>query len=132
MCVERRRWLRIATVQEGIETLSTTDVEIGLKFGEHRGGQPLGENVGELRSRQDVEDTNVPKGNVSADKVKINPNMLGALVLNGVGGEVDNADVVAVDHSGLRQGAVELHKQLSKPTRLYHIIGHGAVLSLSA
>jgi hypothetical protein len=51
-----------------------------------------------------VEDTNVPDGNALADKVKINLNMLGALVLNGVGGEVDGADVVAVDQSGLRQG----------------------------
>jgi hypothetical protein len=48
-----------------------------------------------------VEDTNVPDGNVLADKVKINLNMLGALVLNEVGGEVDGADVVTVDQSGL-------------------------------
>jgi hypothetical protein len=47
-----------------------------------------------------VEDTNVLDGNVLADKVKINLNMLGALVLNGVGGEVDDADVVAVNQSG--------------------------------
>jgi hypothetical protein len=40
-----------------------------------------------------VEDTNVPDGN-----------MLGTLVLNGVGGEIDSADVVAVDQSGTRQG----------------------------
>jgi hypothetical protein len=48
-----------------------------------------------------VEDTNVLDGNVLTDKVKINLNMLGALVLNGVGGEVDGTDVVIVDQSGL-------------------------------
>jgi hypothetical protein len=79
-----------------------------------------------------MEDTNVPDGNVLADKVKINLNMLGALVLHGVGGEVDGADVVAVDQSGPRQGAVQLHKQLTKPTRLCHAVGHGTVLRLSA
>jgi hypothetical protein len=42
-------------------------------------------------------DTNVPDDNTLTDKVEINLNMLGALVLNGVGGEVDGADVVAVD-----------------------------------
>jgi hypothetical protein len=47
-----------------------------------------------------VEDTNVPDGNALADYVKINLNMLGALVLNEVGGEVDGADVVAVDQNG--------------------------------
>jgi hypothetical protein len=44
-----------------------------------------------------VEDMNIPDGNALADKVKINLNMLGALVLNRVGGEVYGADVVAVD-----------------------------------
>jgi hypothetical protein len=44
-----------------------------------------------------MEDTNVPDGNTLVDKVKINLNMLGALVLNGVGGEVDDADVVTID-----------------------------------
>jgi hypothetical protein len=53
-----------------------------------------------LRSRWDVEDTNVPDGNALMDKVKINLNMLGALMLNRVGGEVDGTDVVAVDQSG--------------------------------
>jgi hypothetical protein len=67
---------------------------------EHRGGQPLSEDVGELRSRRGVEDTNIPDGNTLVDKVKINLNMLGALVLNGVDREVDSADVVTVDQSG--------------------------------
>jgi hypothetical protein len=89
-----------------VKTLVTADIETGLKLQEHRGGQPLGEHVSELRSRRNVEDTNIPDSNVLADKVEINLNMLGALVLNGVSGEVDGADVVAVDQSGPRQGVV--------------------------
>jgi hypothetical protein len=50
---------------------------------------------------------------------------------NGVGGEVYGADVVTVDQSDPRQGAVQLHKQLLKPTRLYHTVGHDAVLRLA-
>jgi hypothetical protein len=34
------------------------------------------------------------------DKVEINLNMLSALMLNRVGGEIDSTDVVAVDQSG--------------------------------
>jgi hypothetical protein len=83
-----------------VESLAIVDVETGLKLREHWGGQLLGEDVNELRSRWDVEDMNVPDGNTLADKVKINLNMLGALVLNGVSGEVDVGDVVAVDQSG--------------------------------
>jgi hypothetical protein len=47
-----------------------------------------------------VEDTNVSDDNALADKVKINLNMLGALMLDGVGGEVNNANIVAIDQSG--------------------------------
>jgi hypothetical protein len=45
---------------------------------------------------------NVTDGNALADKVKINLNILSALVLNRVGGEVDDTDIVAVDQSGPR------------------------------
>jgi hypothetical protein len=47
-----------------------------------------------------MEDINVPDDNTLVDKLDINLNMLGALVLDRVGGEVDSTDVVAVDQSG--------------------------------
>jgi hypothetical protein len=46
-----------------------------------------------------VEDTNVPDGNTLMDKIKINLNMLGVLVLNRVDEEVDGTDVIPVDQS---------------------------------
>jgi hypothetical protein len=79
-----------------------------------------------------VEDTNIPDSSTLADKVKINLNMLGVLVLNGVGGEVYDADVIAVDQSGPWQDAMQLHKRLMKPTHLCYTIGHNVVLCLSA
>jgi hypothetical protein len=51
-----------------------------------------------------MEDTNVPDRNALTNKMEINLDMFGALVLDGVGGEIDSADVVAVDQSGPRQG----------------------------
>jgi hypothetical protein len=48
-----------------------------------------------------VEDMNVPDGNML-----INLDMLGALVLDRVDGEVDGAKVVAVDQSGPQEGTV--------------------------
>jgi hypothetical protein len=44
---------------------------------------------------------NVFSGNTLADEVKINLNMLGVLMLDGVGGEVDDADIDTVNQSGL-------------------------------
>jgi hypothetical protein len=55
---------------------------------------------------------------VVTDKVEINLNMLGVLVLNEVSGDADGADIVAVDQSDPRQGAVQHHKQLMKPAHL--------------
>jgi hypothetical protein len=53
-----------------------------------------------------VKDTNVPDGNALTEKVEINLNILGVLVLDGVGREVDGVDVVTVDQSSPRQGVV--------------------------
>jgi hypothetical protein len=44
-----------------------------------------------------VEDANISTGDPLTDKVEIDLDMLRALVLDGVGGEIDGADVVAED-----------------------------------
>jgi hypothetical protein len=49
-----------------------------------------------------VEDMNFLDNNVLVDEVGINLNMFGAMVLDRVGREVDGADTVTVDQSGLR------------------------------
>jgi hypothetical protein len=58
---------------------------------------------------------NVPDGNTLVNKVEINLNMLGALVLNGVSEEVDGADIVTVDQSGPRQSAPQAVDEASTP-----------------
>jgi hypothetical protein len=52
-------------------------------------------------------------------------------MLHGIGGEVDCADVVAVDEGGALEGTVELVEELSQPGGLCHAVGHDAVLGLS-
>jgi hypothetical protein len=47
-----------------------------------------------------MEDTHISNGDTLTDEVEVDLNMLGALMLDGVGGEVDCTDVVAVDQSG--------------------------------
>jgi hypothetical protein len=49
-----------------------------------------------------VQDADITDGNTFPNEVEVDLNMLCILVLNGVGGEVDGADVVAVDESALR------------------------------
>jgi hypothetical protein len=49
-----------------------------------------------------MKDTNLTDGNILSDKMKINLHMLGASMLNGIGGEVHSADVVTVDNGAPR------------------------------
>jgi hypothetical protein len=50
-----------------------------------------------------VQDVDITDGHTVPHKVEVDLDMLRALVLNGVGGEVDDADVVTVDEGALRQ-----------------------------
>jgi hypothetical protein len=67
-----------------------------------------------------------------SDKMKINLHMFGALMLNGVGEEVHNTDVVAVDESASRRRSLELMEQLVQPGGLSHAVGDSAVLGFRA
>jgi hypothetical protein len=62
--------------------------------------------------------------------VEINLNILGVLLLDEVGGEVDRANIVVVGQGGPRQGTMQLQNHLTKPTRLCHVVGHDAILRL--
>jgi hypothetical protein len=47
-----------------------------------------------------MEYPDITNSNTLPNEVEIDLNMLGALMLNGVGGHVDSADVVALDQGG--------------------------------
>jgi hypothetical protein len=78
---------------------------------------------------QDVDITDV---NAFSNEVKVDLDMLCALVLNGVVGEVDGADVVTVDDCALQQWSMKLLVELLEPTGFSHAIGNDAILSLNA
>jgi hypothetical protein len=79
-----------------------------------------------------MEDADLTDGNLLSDKMKINLHMLGALMLNEVGGEVHGADIVAVDEGAPRRRGLELVEQLTQPGGLSHTVGNGTILDLSA
>jgi hypothetical protein len=57
-----------------------------------------------------VQDADITNGQAFPHKVEIDLDMLHALVLNGVGGEVDDADVIVVDEGALHRRSMELLK----------------------
>jgi hypothetical protein len=83
-----------------------------------------------LGGGRDVKDANNSIGNSFADEVKVDLDMLRALVLDGVDGEVDDADVVAEYQGSYGQRTMELLKKMAQPGRLSHAVGHNVVLGL--
>jgi hypothetical protein len=57
-----------------------------------------------------MQDANITDGHMFPYKVEVDLDMLHALVRNGVGGEVDGADVVIVGEGTLRQWSMKLLK----------------------
>jgi len=78
-----------------------------------------------------MKDTKITNCNSLPDEVKINLNVLSALVLNRVGRHVDGTNVVTVDQSSTPKGGMELEQELTQPRGLSNTIGHCAVLSFS-
>jgi hypothetical protein len=79
-----------------------------------------------------MQDADITDGNTFADKVKVDLDMLCTLVLNNIGGEVDNTDVITVDKSALEQKSMEILEELSEATSFSHVIGYDVILSLNA
>jgi hypothetical protein len=62
-----------------------------------------------------MKNPNSSKGDPFANKMQVNFNMLGALVLNGIAGEVYCTHVVTIDEAGGLKGMMEFLKKLSQP-----------------
>jgi hypothetical protein len=104
-----------------------TDIETGAKLGKEWRRHTLGEDVVELRSHQDVQNVNFPNDDLVTDEVEINLNMLCALMLNWVGCQVDDTDIIATNMCATGQRGVQLHEQLAKPTSLCNTNGNNPV-----
>jgi hypothetical protein len=74
--------------------------------------------------------THISDGDTLTHEVEVELNKLRALMLDGAGGEIDGADVVAVDQCAPRLRTVKFLEQLTKPVRLSHAVSHNAVLGL--
>ena len=79
-----------------------------------------------------MKNTDSPNGDPFPDEVEVNFHVLGALMLDGVGGEVDGADIVAVDETDGLQGLMKLVQELLQPGCLGNTVGNSPVFGLGA
>ena len=76
---------------------STTNVKTRSKLLKYRCWETLGEDVGIPGCHGDMENPNLTEGDTLPNKVEINLNVLCALMLDRIGGEVDNTDIIAIN-----------------------------------
>jgi hypothetical protein len=79
-----------------------------------------------------VKNTDSTKSDTLTDEVEVDFHVLGALVLNWVGGEVDDADVVAVDEDGRLQRVMQLLEKLLQPGSFSNAIWNSPILGFRA
>ena len=60
-----------------------------------------------------MEDPNIADSDPVANEVQVDLHMLRPLMLNGIGGEIQGTDVVAVDERALGERAMKLSQELS-------------------
>jgi hypothetical protein len=78
-----------------------------------------------------MENPNIANSHSVTNEVQVNLHMLRPLMLNRVGGEVHDVDVVAVDERALGERALKLSQELSEPGCLSHSVSNSPVLRLS-
>ena len=78
-----------------------------------------------------MKNSKITNGNPLPDEVEINLNMLGSLMLNRIGGHVDDDDVVTIHQRSVAKRGVELQEELAQPCSFYNSISHSVILSFS-
>jgi hypothetical protein len=77
-----------------------------------------------------VKDTNSPNGDPLSDLVKVDFHVLGTLMLNRVGGEVNSANIVTIDKTGRGEWLVQFLQKLLQPICFGDAVGNDTVLNL--
>ena len=78
-----------------------------------------------------MQNSQITDGDPLSNKVKINLDVLGALMLDWVGGHVDCTDVVAIYQCSAAKRGVKLLEELAQPGGLGDTLSHCAILGFS-
>ena len=78
-----------------------------------------------------MQDTKSTNCNSLSDEVKVDLDVFGALMLNWIGGHVDDTDVVIVHQCGAAKRGVQLLVKLTQPGGLGNSISHRAIFGFN-
>jgi hypothetical protein len=78
-----------------------------------------------------MEYTNSAEGDAFPSEVQVNLHVLGTLMQDGVGGEVDRTNIVAVDEAGSLERMVKFLKALAEPGHFGNTVRNGTIVSFS-
>jgi hypothetical protein len=79
-----------------------------------------------------MEHADLAHGHTIANEVKVDLDVFGMLMLDGVRRHVDGANIVTEHNRGGRRWSMKLVEELADPTSLGDGVSHSAVLSLGA
>jgi hypothetical protein len=75
--------------------------------------------------------TNSAKSNLFPHKMYVKFNVLGALMMYWVDGEINRTHIVAIDNSGVVEGTLKLLHKLTNPTCLCNSCGNRSIFCFS-
>jgi len=93
--------------------------------------QAFGHDISELVRRGNMKNSNMSQTDLLTDEVDVDPDVLGAAMMDRIGHHVDSANIVAIDNHRSSNRDMKLLKKLTKPTTLGNSMGHSLLLRLS-
>jgi hypothetical protein len=110
---DRPTWHVTFQHSPAVGTRSTANIKTGPKLREHGRQRTFGEDVGILQRSGNVQDADFTEDDSFSDEVQVDLNMLGSLMLDQVGGEINSTDIVTIDHCSTTKWAAKLLQKLA-------------------
>lgn len=96
------------------------------------GWQTFRHDIGQLLSSGNVYNSKLAENHFLADKMDVQFDVLSPRVMNWVGGDIHNGDVVTKNNGSLQKSAAELTKKLPQPYTVSDYVRHRTVFCLGA
>lgn len=109
----------------------TTNVETISKMREKLQRKIFSEDISNLKSRRNMKNMNVTMSNFFTNKVNVQFNVFGTLMLNKIIIKINNTNVVTVNQSSFLNWTMKFQQKILKPTRFRDYISNTPIFGPS-